>query len=59
MKVEKADVFIALNQVGYDKYIDTKDDAIVLINSTSLSPIILTTIVFRQRKERRRWGSLS
>ncbi len=35
MKVEKADVFIALNQTGYDKYIDTvKDDAIVLINST-------------------------
>ena len=35
MKVEDADVFVALNQVGYDKYIDTvKDDAIVLINST-------------------------
>jgi 2-oxoglutarate ferredoxin oxidoreductase subunit gamma len=35
MKVGKADVFVALNQVGYDKYIDTvKDDAIVLINST-------------------------
>ncbi len=35
MKVEKADVFIALNQIGFDKYIDTvKDDAIVLINST-------------------------
>ena len=35
MKVNKADVFIALNQVGYDKYIDTvKDDAVVLINST-------------------------
>ena len=35
MKVEEADVFIALNQVGYDKYIDTvKKDAIVLINST-------------------------
>lgn len=35
MKVDKADVFVALNQVGYDKYIDTvKDDAIVLINST-------------------------
>lgn len=35
MKVDEADVFIALNQVGYDKYIATvKDDAIVLINST-------------------------
>ena len=35
MKVEDADVFVALNQVGYDKYIDTvKDGAIVLINST-------------------------
>ena len=35
MKVGKADVFVALNQVGFDKYIDTvKDDAIVLINST-------------------------
>ncbi|MDD4200848.1 MAG: 2-oxoacid:acceptor oxidoreductase family protein [Eubacteriales bacterium] len=35
MKVEEADVFVALNQVGYDKYINTvKDDAIVLINST-------------------------
>ncbi|MDO4517746.1 MAG: 2-oxoacid:acceptor oxidoreductase family protein [Bacillota bacterium] len=35
MKVDKADVFVALNQVGYDKYIDTvKDDAIILINST-------------------------
>lgn len=35
MKVNKADVFVALNQVGYDKYIDTvKDNAVVLINST-------------------------
>lgn len=35
MKVNKADVFVALNQVGYDKYINTvKDDAIILINST-------------------------
>lgn len=35
MKVDGVDVFVALNQVGYDKYIDeVKDDAIVLINST-------------------------
>ncbi|NLD20036.1 MAG: 2-oxoacid:ferredoxin oxidoreductase subunit gamma [Clostridiales bacterium] len=35
MKVETADVFIALNQVGFDKYKDTvKEDAIVLVNST-------------------------
>ncbi|MDO4485890.1 MAG: 2-oxoacid:acceptor oxidoreductase family protein [Bacillota bacterium] len=35
MKVDTADVFIALNQVGYDKYKDTvKKNAIVLINST-------------------------
>ena len=35
MKVNKADVFVALNQVGYDKYISTvKDDAVILINST-------------------------
>ncbi|MDO4545510.1 MAG: 2-oxoacid:acceptor oxidoreductase family protein [Bacillota bacterium] len=35
MKVETADVFIALNQVGFDKYKDTvKKDAIVLVNST-------------------------
>lgn len=35
MKVDTADVFIALNQIGFDKYIDTvKKDAIVLINST-------------------------
>jgi 2-oxoglutarate ferredoxin oxidoreductase subunit gamma len=35
MKVETADVFIAFNQVGYDKYCKTvKDDAIVLVNST-------------------------
>jgi len=35
MKVDKADVFVAYNQVGYDKYADrVKADAIVLINST-------------------------
>lgn len=35
MKVDTADVFIAMNQVGFDKYIDTvKKDAIVLVNST-------------------------
>ena len=35
MKVDTADVFIALNQVGYDKYIDeVSDDGLVLINST-------------------------
>ncbi len=35
MKVDTADVFIAFNQMGYDKYIDTvKQDAIVLVNST-------------------------
>lgn len=35
MKVDQADVFIALNQVGFDKYIDkVKKDAIVLVNST-------------------------
>ncbi len=35
MKVDDADVFVALNQVGYDKYIGTvKDDAIVLVNDT-------------------------
>jgi len=35
MKVEMADVFIAYNQVGYDKYCKTvRDDAIVLVNST-------------------------
>ena len=35
MKVDEVDVFIALNQVGFDKYInDVKDDAVVLINST-------------------------
>lgn len=35
MKVDGVDVFVALNQVGYDKYIgDVKDDAVVLINST-------------------------
>ncbi len=35
MKVDSADVFIALNQVGYDKYIDeVSKDGLVLINST-------------------------
>lgn len=35
MKVEAADVFIAYNQAGYDKYIGkVKKDAMVLINST-------------------------
>lgn len=35
MKVDKADVFVALNQSGYNKYIDAvKEDAIILINST-------------------------
>ncbi|HUM55864.1 MAG TPA: 2-oxoacid:acceptor oxidoreductase family protein [Bacillota bacterium] len=35
MKVDKADVFIAFNQVGFNKYKDTiKKDAMVLINST-------------------------
>lgn len=35
MKVDHADVFIAYNQVGYDKYKDTiKKNAMVLINST-------------------------
>ena len=35
MKVDKADVFIALNQVGYNKYIDeVSEDGLVVINST-------------------------
>jgi len=35
MKVDKADVFVAYNQVGYNKYCDrVKEDGIVLINST-------------------------
>ena len=35
MKVDTADVFIALNQVGYDKYIDeVSRDGLVMINST-------------------------
>ncbi|MCI7145420.1 MAG: 2-oxoacid:acceptor oxidoreductase family protein [Clostridiales bacterium] len=35
MKVDGVDVFVALNQVGFDKYIgDVKENAIVLINST-------------------------
>ena len=39
MKVDEADVFIAFNQVGYDKYVSTvKKDAIVLVNSTLVEP---------------------
>lgn len=35
MKVDQADVFVALNQAGFDKYkAATKHNAIVLINST-------------------------
>lgn len=35
MKVDTADVFVALNQVGYDKYkAQVKKDALVLVNST-------------------------
>lgn len=35
MKVDTADVFIAMNQVGFDKYInEVKKDALVLVNST-------------------------
>ncbi len=35
MKVDSADVFIAFNQAGYEKYGRTvKEDAIVLVNST-------------------------
>lgn len=35
MKVDQADVFIAFNQMGYDKYCHTvKKNAMVLINST-------------------------
>lgn len=35
MKVELADVFVALNQIGFDKYKDqVKENAIVLVNST-------------------------
>lgn len=35
MKVDEADVFIALNQAGFDKYKEqAKKDAIILINST-------------------------
>lgn len=35
MKVDTADVFIALNQVGYDKYIDSVSrEGLVVINST-------------------------
>lgn len=39
MKVDQADVFIAFNQVGYNKYADTvKPGAIVLVNSTLVEP---------------------
>jgi 2-oxoglutarate ferredoxin oxidoreductase subunit gamma len=35
MKVDRADVFVALNQVGYDRYIgETTSNAVVLINET-------------------------
>lgn len=35
MKVDEADVFVALNQVGYDKYAGSvKKEGIVLVNST-------------------------
>ena len=35
LKVDMADVFIAFNQIGYDKHISTvKKDALILINST-------------------------
>ncbi len=35
MKVDEADVFIALNQAGFDKYkAQAKKDALVLVNST-------------------------
>lgn len=35
MKVDSADVFVALNQVGFDKYIDeVSKDGLVLYNST-------------------------
>ena len=35
MKVDTADVFMAMNQVGFDKYKDQiRKDAIVLVNST-------------------------
>lgn len=35
MKVDEADIFVAFNQMGFDKYIDkTKEDCLVLINST-------------------------
>ena len=35
MKVDMADVFIAFNQIGYDKHISTvKKEALILINST-------------------------
>lgn len=35
MKVDEADVFIALNQAGFDKYKEeAKKDAMVLVNST-------------------------
>lgn len=35
MKVDTADVFVAMNQIGFNKYIDTvKKDAVILVNST-------------------------
>ena len=35
MKVDEADVFIALNQAGFDKYkAEAKKDAMILVNST-------------------------
>lgn len=35
MKVDEVDVFVALNEAGFEKYIDdVKEDAVVLINST-------------------------
>lgn len=35
MKVDQADVFVAMNQIGFDKYIDAvRKDAMVLVNST-------------------------
>jgi len=39
MKVDQADVFIAFNQMGYDKYKATvKKNAMVLVNSTLVEP---------------------
>lgn len=40
MKVDEADVFIAYNQMGYDKYCGSLDDnSIVLVNSTLVSSV--------------------